>query len=327
MIMADILALLATAFIPLTSFTSLSIYLSTHPSSPIRHLFLRQHIALPSNRDEALDGSVGDEEKDPFDIVDPVVCNDGTPVAPEEFWSSMWKRKIAFLITFLAPLTCNILLLISTSLQHSREEEKSKAILSPILLIPSHLAVLAMGLVYLGEDSTPSHWSTTIHLSINLVVQFIVLAILALLPSTPMPSNPPSAPSILLATFSRLDLFQLPPFTPLSILKSLLPILQIPPLVIVLFIRRGPPLYLPLEAIYPSKITNAVPAGSEALDPEKTNVTQEVQATVPEWLLFSYATDVVKKGYVAESMDVWDLPILQASMRKSIYHDHILIPS
>ena len=314
--MADLVAVLSTAFIPLTSFTSLAIYLSTHPSSRLCHIFAQQRIALPSHRDEGLDGALDHAEKDPFDVVDPVVCDDGTPIEPENFWSSMWKRKIAFLLSLIPPLVCNILLLVFTALRHLPGEEQTRSILLPILLIPSQSVVIIMGLVYLGENDTRSHWPTTIHLSVNLVVQFLVLAIFALLPSSPLPSNPPVVPSLLLANFARVDLFKLPSMTPLNVLKPLLPILHIPPLLIVLFIRRGPPLHLDLDAIYPAKITNAVPSGHEALDRSKTNVTQEVQATVPEWLLFSYATDVLRKGYVAESMDVWDLPILQASMRE-----------
>jgi len=314
--MADLVAVISTAFIPLASFISLSIYLSIHPSSPFRHLDSKRRIALPIHREEPLNGTSDKTEEDPFDIVNPVVCDDGTPVEPEKFWASMWKRKVALLVALVPPLTCNILLLVFTALGDLKGEDKTIAILVPVLLIPAHLVALFMGFVYLGENDTPSHWSTTIHLSSNLFVQFIVLAIFALLPSTPLPSAPPSAPSLLFAIFTRRSLFNLTPLTPLNVSKNLLPILHIPPLLIVLFVRRGPPLYLALDAIYPPKITDAVPSNSAALDPGKTNVTQEVQATVPEWLLFSYATDVVRQGYVAESMDIWDLPILQASMRE-----------
>ena len=317
--MSDLVAVLRTAFIPLTSFISLTIYLSTHPSSPVRHLLSRRKITLPIHHDEALDGTIDgafDKEKDLFNIEDPVVCDDGTPVEPEKFWSSMWKRKIAFLLSLVPPFGCNIALLVLTALDYPSGEAKTQALLVPILLIPAHLIVVLFGVLYLSQNDTPSHWSSTIHLSANLVVQFIVLSIFALLPSTPLPTTPPSAPSLLLCSFTRLDLLPLPNFTPLQLLKALLPVLHIPPLLIVLFIRRGPPLYLPLDAIYPPKAISAVPPESQALDPSKTNVTQEVQATVPEWLLFSYATEVVQKGYVAESMDIWDLPILQASMRE-----------
>ena len=315
--MSDLVAILCTTLIPITSLTSLTIYLSIHPSSPLRHLIARRRIALPTYQDEALDGTSSEKEEDPFNLEDPVICDDGTPVEPGKFWASMWRRKIAFLLSLLPPFGCNILLLIYSAVEVRTGDEQSRDILLPILLIPAHLVAVLLGCFHLRQRDTPSHWSTTIHLSANLFVQFVVLAIFALLPSTPLPSTPPAAPSLLLATFARLALFALPSLRPINILKPLLPILHIPPLLLILSVPRGPPLYLALHAIYPAKITNAVPADAAALDPGKTNVTQEVQATVPEWLLFSYATDVIRKGYVAESMDVWDLPILQASMREA----------
>ena len=123
--------------------------------------------------------------------------------------------------------------------------------------------------------------------------------------------------SLLLATFARMDMFSMPRMTPLTITKSLLPLLHVPPLLITLFIRRGPPLHLPMKAIYPAKIYDAIPEDHDALNPTVPNVIEEVQATVPEFLIFSYATDLVRKGYLADSMDVWDLPVLSASLRES----------
>lgn len=103
-------------------------------------------------------------------------------------------------------------------------------------------------------------------------------------------------------------------------MKALLPVLYLPPLVAILSVRRGPPLYLPFDAIYPSKIVSSVPPDAQSLDPQKANVSPEVQATIPEWLLFGYATDVIRKGYVSESLDVWDLPILPRTLRKALFH-------
>ena len=90
--------------------------------------------------------------------------------------------------------------------------------------------------------------------------------------------------------------------------------LHLPPLLILLFIRRGPRLILPVSVVYPAKITEAIPDDHPSLDPSIANVTEEVQCTIPEWLLFGYATNVIRHGYYAETMDVWDLPIVGARL-------------
>jgi hypothetical protein len=312
--MSSIVPIIATSAIPFVSLLSFSVYLTSHPDSPINTL--RQgRVALPTTRHEALDGTTV-EEKDPFDIVDAAVCNDGDPVGAEQFWKSTFRRKIALLLLLVPPFVCNILLLIFTILSFAGDaasDDKTRAILLPTLLVPAHIVTVILALWYLRQSTTKSHWPTTVHLSIGIAVQMLVLAFLALLPSTPLPRTPTSFS----ATFIRMDTFALPALTPLNVLTPLLPLLHLPPLLVVLFIRRGPPLYLALDVIYPPKITESVPLQAEALDSSVPNVTQEAQCTVVDWLLFSYATDVVKKGYVSDSMEVWDLPILQANMRES----------
>ncbi|OCF33530.1 ATP-binding cassette transporter [Kwoniella heveanensis BCC8398] len=309
--MASYLPIISTTLIPLTSLTSFTIYLSTHPSSPFRRLVKDGQIALPTHNGEGLDdySELEGEEKDAFDIDEPLVCEDGIPVEPEKFWASMRWRKWAVLLSMIPPIACNIALLVFTILSDMRGDERTRAILLPSLLLPAQFVTVVLATWHLRQNETYAHWATTIHLAVDIFVQFLILATLALLPSTPMPSS-----RGLLATFARVDLFMLPR-SPVNILKPLLPILYLLPLGFILSIQRGPPLYLPLDVIYPSKILEAVPEGTESLDPSKPNVTPEVQATVPEWLLFGYATGVVRKGYVSESLDVWDLPILPKGLR------------
>ncbi|WWC73697.1 uncharacterized protein I206_107669 [Kwoniella pini CBS 10737] len=314
--MSHLISIVSTAFIPLVSLTSLTIYLSTHPTSPALRYF-NKPIALPTHHDEGLDGQITSGEKDPFNLEDPVVCEDGTPIEPEKFWASMKRRKVALLLLMFPPLICNILLLVFTVLAHiPDQEERTRSILLPALLLPSQVITVLLTSAHLSQEETYAHWATTIHLAIDIFIQFMILAFLALLPSTPLPS----APERLLATFAESDLLSSPKLSPVEILTALLPILYIPPLVVVLTIRRGPPLYLPLQALYPAKITDAVPEGTESLDSTKPNVSAEVQATVPEWLLFGYATGVVWKGHVSESLDVWDLPILPKALRALVQY-------
>ncbi|WVF68276.1 hypothetical protein IAT40_003041 [Kwoniella sp. CBS 6097] len=309
--MSSFLPIISTTLIPLTSLTSFTIYLSTHQSSPFRKLLKNGKIALPTHNGEGLDGysELEGEEKDAFDIDEPLVCEDGTPVEPEKFWASMRWRKWGVLLSMIPPIACNIALLVFTILSDIRGDQRTRAILLPTLLLPAQMVTVVLTIWHLRQNETYAHWATTIHLSVDIFVQFLILSTLALLPSTPMPSS-----QGLLATFARVDLFMLPR-SPVDILKPLLPILYLLPLALVLSIQRGPPLYLPLDAIYPAKILEAVPEGTESLDPSKPNVSPEVQATVPEWLLFGYATGVVRKGYVSDSLDVWDLPILPKGLR------------
>nr|XP_019043546.1 ATP-binding cassette transporter [Kwoniella bestiolae CBS 10118]OCF22476.1 ATP-binding cassette transporter [Kwoniella bestiolae CBS 10118] len=317
--MSNLITIISTTFIPLVSLSSLTIYLSTHPNSPIGSL-LKKRIALPTHQDESLDGRFDTEEKDPFNIEDPVVCEDGTPVNPSIFWDSMKRRKWGVLLLMIPPLICNILLLVFAILAHiPDQDEKTRSILLPSLLLPSQMVTLYLSSCHIHQNETIPHWATTVHLSVDIFVQFMVLAFLALLPSTPLPS----ASAKLFASFARVDVFLIPQLTPVSSLKMALPILYVLPLLAILSVRRGPPLYLPLDAIYPTKITEAVPLGTESLDPNKPNVSAEVQANVPEWLLFGYATPVIRKGYVSDSLDVWDLPILPKGLRALFQYRHM----
>ncbi|ODO00841.1 ATP-binding cassette transporter [Cryptococcus wingfieldii CBS 7118] len=305
-----LLTLAATAAIPLTTLASLTIYLATNPASPITTLFAPQPIALPVHNGEALDGLL--DQKDPFDIHNPTVCEDGTPVEPERFWAAMWRRKLAVLVLYLLPLACNICLLAFSIVSDAHDDEsRQRSIALSVLLLASQVITLLLSYWHLAQRDVASHWATTIHLAVDISTQFLVLAFLSLLPSSPLPSDPVVPTAFNALAFSITE-------SPVGLLKTLLPILYLPSLVAILSVRRGPPLYLPLDAIYPSKIIASVPEDASALDPTQANVSPEVQANVPEWLLFGYATGVIRKGYVAESMDVWDLPILPATLRKSI---------
>lgn len=321
--------MLGTALLPFTSFISLSIFLSTHPKSPTRNLVRRQRIALPVHRNEGLDGELDTDDDpeakegdDPFEIDDPVVRGEGIPVHPEQFWASAWKRKASLLVLMLLPTACNIAILVMTATsRYPNVDEKTNALLVPSLILASHVPTLMTMVWYLSHDDTRSNWQTTIHLSSDLAVQFLVIALFALMPSTPPPRRHAQSIDMTLALFSRWDVIKLPPMTPLRVLQTLLPILQSMPLLVVAMIRRGPPIHLPLQSIYPPKIVEAVPPLHESLDPHQRNVSQEVEANVLEWLYFSYATPVIKKGSTATSMDVWDVPILPPSLRESMFSD------
>lgn len=265
--------------------------------------------------DEGLDGEVV-TEKDPFDIDDPAVRKQGIPVNPEKFWSSTWRRKAWLLATMLLPLGCNIGLLVMTAMADYPDlNARTKALSIPVFILASHVPTLVTMYWFLSHDNVESNWQTTIHLSVDLAMQFLVIAVLVLLPSTAPPRRRAEALYID-ALFLRSDVIKMPHLSAHNILYMLLPILQLIPLVIVCFIRRGPPIHLPMNAIYPPKIVEAIPADHESLDPNVRNVSEEVEVNVIEYMIFSYATPVIQKGATAESMNVWDVPILPISLRK-----------
>jgi hypothetical protein len=314
--LSELVKIVSTALLPLTSFISLSIFLSTHPRSPTRK-WSKRRIALPVHTDEGLDGGA-ESEKDPFDIDDPVVRKQGNPVNPEKFWSSTWKRKAWLLATMLLPLGCNIALLVMTSMaDYPSFDAKTKALSIPMFILASHVPTFVTMYWYLSHDNVESNWQTTIHLSVDLAAQFLVIAILVLLPSTAPPRRRAEA-LFVDAFFLRSDVIKMPHLSAHNILYMLLPILQLIPLVIVCCIRRGPPIHLPMDAIYPPKIVDAIPADHESLDPNARNVSEEVEVNVIEYMIFSYATPVIEKGATAESMNVWDVPILPISLRNLI---------
>jgi len=268
---------------------------------------VRRPVQLPVHRDEAFDGSL---DADPFDLDDPVIRKDGYPVDAENFWSQTRGMKLAFLATLLLPIACNLYRLALIVTSHLDGEEHTRAMLVPLMLVPAHLVTLLLGFWYLSHTDTASHWNSTIHLAFNVFIQFLIIASISLLPSEPFPT-PREALDITSMTFPLPKI----PSSPLEITRMLLPLLHIPPLALILAIRRGPALHFPLNAIYPSRIVEAIPAHAPGLDPRKGNVNEEVQANIPEWLLFGYATNVVRRGSTADSTDVWDLPVLQSRMR------------
>jgi hypothetical protein len=313
--LSDLVPVLSTALLPITSFISLSIFLSTHPRSPTRHL-RRKAVALPVHTNEGLDGEVDAVEKDPFEIDDPVVRKEGIPVNPRKFWASTWKRKVCLLAAMLLPFGCNIALLVMTALRNYPSlDVRTKALSIPIFILASHIPTIMTMYWYLSHNDVKSNWQTTIHLSADLVVQFLVIAILVLLPPTPPPRRHAEV-YFGEALFTRWDVIKMPHLSAHHTLYILLPFLQLIPFAIVCFIRRGPPIHLPMKAIYPPKIVEAIPFDHEALDVNVPNVSEEVEANVLEWMFFSYATPVIKKGSTAESMNVWDVPIMPISLRK-----------
>lgn len=309
--MASTFAIACTALIPLTSLISLSGYLTTAEDSPLYLLLNRRGVQLPTS-----DGSL-QPQGDPFEIEDPVALTDGIPVREDAFWRRQRLLKIWLLLSLVPPVVCNILLLIFTLIASEgfEEHERVRAILLPILLLPAHLVTVALALKYFRQNKTSTHWLTTWHLFAGLSTQFIILTFLAILPSTPFPRAPIDVVAQALLNFSRWDTLKTPPTDAVGILTAILPALQFFPLWAITCMRRGPPLHMPMEDVYPAKVVESIPPDAKALNPNVPNVSGEAQVTVIEWFMFSYAGAVIDEAKVNDSMDVWDLPTLLSSMR------------
>ena len=292
--------------IPATSILSVIIYLSSPSTSPFIQSGQEGALKLPIHHGEALDGTLSDEPKDElFDMPEDPGCQDGTPIREQSFWNTQRILKISFLLALLPAATCNILILVINPAHLARRLSWG--------LLPSHVASMAICLWSLRYRSNPVHWATTIHLCVATYVQFLIVTTHTLLPTSPAPGTIPASGFVLGEVFPALETQRDIDLVKWS--RYALPILHIIPTLIISCIRRGPHLRIPVEYIYPERIIDAIPANNETLNSSEANVTIELSATVPEWLTFSYATPVVMKGNVSESMEIWDLPVLQASLR------------
>ncbi|EKD03427.1 hypothetical protein A1Q2_02282 [Trichosporon asahii var. asahii CBS 8904] len=309
--MASTFAIALTALIPFTSLVSFSGYLTTAEDSPLYLLLHRRGVQLPTN-----DGSL-QPQADPFEIEDPVTLSDGVPVREDSFWRHERMLKIWLLVSMVPPVICNICLLIFSLISSKglEEHERARTILLPILLTPAHVITVVLALKYLGQNKTSTHWPTTWHLFAGLSTQFIILTFLAILPSTPYPRAPTDFIPHAFLNFSRTDTLKMPPLTSVGVLTALLPVFQWFPLWAIISMRRGPPLHMPMKDVYPAKVVESIPPDAKGLDPTVPNVSGEAQVTVVEWFMFSYASTVIDKAKVSDSMDVWDLPILMSAMR------------
>ncbi|KAL7425146.1 hypothetical protein Q5752_000834 [Cryptotrichosporon argae] len=314
----DAFHIAGSAVMPFVALTSLSVFLSTHPASPAYALFhRRKRVALPTHANEALDGADGaglGPVRDPFDVVNPAAEHDGDPIGAETFWRGQYRQKLALLALLVPPFAANVALLVLTTLATagSTPDDRARAIIVPVLLVPAHLVVVILGVSALAHASTDRHWPSTLHLATTLGTQFVMLTMLAILPKVPLPSEPAFHID---AMFDRTGSFALPTGL-VNILTAILPILHIPPLLVATVgLRRGPPLHLPIEAIYPPKITEAVPASHPARDPSVPNVIRETDVNVVESIYYGYCTEVVYRAHERDTMDVCDLPILRKEQR------------
>ena len=288
---------IAAAAIPAVSLLSLVIYLASPTTSPLRTL-RTPGVALPVDDDEPLQGT--SEVQDAFDLSEEkeVFC-DGYPVHEDKFWRRTKSLKIAFVVTLLPAVIWNV----ATLTRHLAEGQGAKKQILSFLLLPAHVISLLIGLsLCLAETSTcslgPDYTSfrSDFH-SIHHTVNVHSTSVNSAANTVPRNSTHRSVNSTYLALYCHCST-------------------SCPCLSYATFagVRHSTFLWRPYIRPRSFQPCPRDPCLSTQTIP---NVSEEVQCTVPEWLLFSYATPVVKMGNVRETMDVWDLPILPASLRAS----------
>lgn len=288
----EALPLIASSIVAASAVVSSAVYVCSKSTSPFNR---GSKLSLPVSRNEALH-PVTEDEKDPFDIYDPVLFDDGVPIDPTGFWRKIKRRKIALLVSLLPAAAWNAHLLVQAILGAQPPNE----IVPPALIASSHLVCLTIAYRSISLQETGPHWASVIHLSILLSINFLVSALLGLLPASEAPIG------IVLLIGTREKLLSMVPA-----LLNVIPALQ------AVTIPRGPALHLPLEKLLTAKaINSAKEASAESLDAASANVSAEAQANVLEWLIFSSATPVIWKAYKSDSTELWELPAYLANHRE-----------
>ncbi|TFY65276.1 hypothetical protein EVJ58_g2068 [Rhodofomes roseus] len=236
-------------------------------------------VHLPSEVEEEL-------ERDPFDVTKPEDFVDGTPVNGEEFWHTMWLRKLAVSVLLVA-----IVMIQCACLGWVIIEDEGTNIVVHTLHIAFALYTLAVAARSVGQQDG-EHATSMIHLSALPFVASALLFTTAILPSTRLADITSYEPSSV----------------PLGLWYATLA-LYIASLVLAATTPCGPPLHFPPEQIYSDKII------AKMTNRYEDNVCGITGASVWDTLLFSYTTKVVMLGNTAESLEIGDLPIVPANMR------------
>ncbi|PIL23137.1 ATP-binding cassette transporter [Ganoderma sinense ZZ0214-1] len=233
-------------------------------------------------------------QRDPFDVTKPEDLVDGKPLDEERFWKRMALRKLV-----LSFLIGAILVLQSVSLGFAIIASVGGDI--PVCALHTAFALYLLIMAGSAVNKTYSaHERAVIHLSALTWFAATLLGTTAILPSTPFPLVPAPAPSSLGAAGKE--------GAPLGLWYAVLG-LYCAALVLVITTPRGPKLHFPSEAIYADRTLMQITSKYE------DNVDGVTGASVWDYLLFSYTTKVVMLGYTSESLEIGDLPIVEAMMR------------
>ncbi|KAI0367391.1 multidrug resistance-associated ABC transporter [Pilatotrama ljubarskyi] len=238
---------------------------------------------------DALPSFVEGEEaltRDPFDVATPEDFVDGTPVDEQRFWFKMRLRKLAVAVSLMA-----IVAIQTICLGWSITEEDSLNTSVYALHIVFALYLLTVTLRAVNKTDS-EHAHAVIHLSALSFFATVLLTTTAILPEKPLPVI-----SVFRTSTAPLALW----YASYALYVICTAIAVTTP--------RGPPLHFPSEKIYSEKTLMQVTSNYE------DNVCGITNASVLDYLLFSYTTKVVMLGNTSESLEIGDLPIVPADMR------------
>ncbi|TBU28095.1 multidrug resistance-associated ABC transporter [Dichomitus squalens] len=235
--------------------------------------------------------------RDPFDVTEPEDLVDGQPLDEQRFWNRMRLRKI-----LLSLLLGAVLAIQAISLGWSITESDSVDIM--VYSLHTAFALYALILASRSVNQTYSaHATAIVHLSALTFTAFVFLAITAIIPSSPFPFSGIPAPSSLMWGSAWVK-----DGAPLGLWYATLA-LYFAAAAVAVTTPRGPKLHFPSERMYSAKTLMQTTSRYE------DNVDEITGASVLDYLLFSYTTKVVMLGYTSESLEIGDLPVLEASMR------------
>ncbi|KIJ61824.1 hypothetical protein HYDPIDRAFT_95629 [Hydnomerulius pinastri MD-312] len=233
-------------------------------------------LRLPT-QDESLEAET---KRDPFAVTKPEDLLDGQFVDEEAFWAKMrlWKLLLALIL-----LTSPVIEFVYLGWYASNAGGDLFA--QHVMCATSALYLVALAICSVGQRTASDHKVSLVHIASLSLVATAVLSASTIVPSMPgaQVSFSPGLRYIIVALYA------------LSLaISSALP--------------TGPPLHFPPGLIYSRKairnITN--PPSGNVLHPG---------ASIASYLLFSFATPVVKLGQNAAALEIGDLPVLPAKMR------------
>ncbi|CDO71111.1 hypothetical protein BN946_scf184844.g115 [Trametes cinnabarina] len=246
-------------------------------------------VAGPEKTKDVLPTFVAGEDglsRDPFDVTTPEDFVDGIPINEERFWTKMRLRKIV-----MTALLAAVLAIEAVSLGWSIIDEDNLNITVYVLKLAFALYTLIIAVRAVNQtDSRHSH--AIIHLSALTFLATVLLTTTAILPSKPLPV-------ISILRYGT---------APLALWYAVYALYAIC-MAIAVTTPRGPPLHFPSERIYSEKTLMQVTSHYD------DNVCGVTNASVLDYLLFSYTTKVVMLGNNSESLEIGDLPIVPADMR------------
>ncbi|KAF8518400.1 multidrug resistance-associated ABC transporter [Hysterangium stoloniferum] len=264
-------------------------WLSPRPTSKIQ-------LPVSSDTNDEFESDFIDED-DPFSLAKAEDFSDGIPIDEDNFWARTRVKKVFLLALFAAILAVDTIAL-GFSIPTQAPES---AIISFGLRILFDVYLVIITAFTVQDVEVPHHWVTIVHLASLSTLGFFLTFVASILPETDdvqaSAAEPTGDSDVLLGLW----------YTNL--------VLMFLSTAVTLTVPRGPKLHFPSEAIYSEKTLETSTTHDYA------NVCGIADASVFDFLLFSYTTKVILLGVTSESLEIGDLPIVTANMRATtLFH-------